>query len=262
MKKRIFLKHFFQSIVAGVAGLGNALYFLGNVLGQILRGKIRFSEVIKQIHEQGMQSVVVIALTSIASGVVLTLQGYVMLDRFGAKEKVAALVALSLVRELSPVFSALIFSGKAGARLTAELGAMNVNNQIVATKVMGVDPIEFLVVPRMLACFLVLPILVVMSEIIGIAGGYLVGVFEANIPGSFYISQTLQSIDYVDFFSCFIKTFFFAFLIGWTCCYQGFVTKGGSLGVGRYTTKAVALAYILVVVSNTILTKIILTFWG
>ena len=262
MKKRIFLKHFFQNTLEGIAGLGNALYFLGNVLGQILKGKIRFSEVIKQIYEQGMQSVVVIALTSIASGVVLALQGYVMLDRFGAKEKVAALVALSLVRELSPVFSALIFSGKAGARLTAELGAMNVNNQIAATKVMGVDPIEFLAVPRMLACFLVLPILVVMSEVIGITGGYLVGVFEANIPGSLYINQTLQSIDYVDFFSGFIKTFFFAILIGWTFCYQGFITKGGSLGVGRYTTKAVALAYILIVVSNTILTKIILTFWG
>ncbi|MDD3375008.1 MAG: ABC transporter permease [Candidatus Omnitrophica bacterium] len=262
MKILIFLKHFFQSALEGIAGLGNALYFLVSVLNRIVRGKIRFSEVIKQIYEQGMQSVVVIALTSIASGVVLALQGYVMLDRFGAKEKVAALVALSLVRELSPVFSALVFSGKAGARLTAELGAMNVNNQIVATKVMGVDPIEFLAVPRMLACFLVLPILVVMSEIIGITGGYLVGVFEANIPGSFYINQTLQSIDYVDFFSGFIKTFFFAILIGWICCYQGFVTKGGSLGVGRFTTKAVALAYILVVVSNTILTKIILTFWG
>ena len=262
MKKRFFLQHFLQSTIAGIAGLGNALYFLMSVLRQILKGKIRFSEVLKQVYEQGMQSVVVIALTSIASGVVLTLQGYVMLDRFGAKEKVAALVALSLVRELSPVFSALIFSGKAGARLTAELGAMNVNNQIAATKVMGVDPIEFLAVPRMLACFLVLPILVVMSEIIGITGGYLVGVFEANIPGSFYINQTLQSIDYVDFFSGFIKTFFFAVLIGWICCYQGFITKGGSLGVGRYTTKAVALAYILVVVSNTILTKIILTFWG
>ena len=174
----------------------------------------------------------------------------------------ASLVALSLVRELSPVFTSLIFSGKAGSRLTAELGAMSVNNQIVATKVMGVDPVEFLVVPRILGCFLVLPILVVFSEVIGIMGGYLIAVFEADIPGSYYINQTLLSLNYVDFFSGFIKTIFFSFLIGWICCYQGFHAKGGSLGVGQYTTKAVALAYIFVVVSNTILTKIILTFWG
>ena len=184
------------------------------------------------------------------------------MDRFGAKEKVASLVALSLVRELGPVFSALIFSGKAGARMTAELGTMSVNNQITATKVMGVDPVEFLAVPRIVACFFVLPILVVFSQIIGIMGGYVVGVFEANVPGPFYINQTLRSLGYVDFFSGFLKTFVFAILIGWACCYQGFMTKGGSLGVGKYTTKAVALSYILVVVSNTVLTKIILTFWG
>jgi len=257
-----FIGQFFRHTIEGLAGLGNALFFLGSVIKNIFKGKIRFGEVVKQINEQGMQSVVVIALTSFASGVVLALQGYVTMSRFGAKEKVASLVALSLVRELGPVFSALVFSGKAGARMTAELGAMNVNNQITATRAMGVDPIEFLVVPRMIGCFLVLPILVVFAEVIGIMGGYLVGVSEANMPGAFYINQTLRSLDYVDFFSGFIKTFFFAVLIGWVCCYQGFMTKGGSLGVGKYTTKAVALAYILVVVSNTILTKIILTFWG
>jgi phospholipid/cholesterol/gamma-HCH transport system permease protein len=139
---------------------------------------------------------------------------------------------------------------------------MSVNNQLAATKVMGVDPIEFLVVPRMIACFLVLPILVVVSEVVGIMGGYVIAVFEANIPGSYYIHQTLQSLNYVDFFSGLIKTLFFSVLIGWICCYQGYYAKGGSLGVGHYTTRAVALAYIFVVVSNMFLTKIILTFWG
>ena len=158
--------------------------------------------------------------------------------------------------------SSLIFSGKAGARIAAELGAMNVNDQILATRTLGVDPVEFLVVPRMVAGFFVLPILVVFSEIIGIAGGYFVGTGEANIPGSFYINRTIDTIGYVDFFSGFIKTLFFAILIGWICCYQGFSAKGGSLGVGKYTTKAVAFSYILIVLSNVVLTKIILTLWG
>lgn len=245
-----------------ICELGHALIFFSAVIKNIAQGKIRFAEVLRQVYEQGAQSLVVIALASLASGVVLALQGYVIMTRFGAKEQVATLVVLSLARELSPVFSALIFSGKAGARMTAELGAMNVNHQITATRVMGVDPIEFLVVPRMLACFVVLPILVVFSTVVGVAGGYVVGVTEGGVSGVFYIHQTLASLQYVDFFSGFIKTFFFAILISWACCYQGFVTKGGSLGVGQYTTKAVALAYILVVVSNAVLTKIILIFWG
>ena len=249
-------------IVSFIYGAGNALFFLGEVIRNTLQGHIRWGEVFKQIYEQGIQSVLIIALTSLASGAVLALQGYVMLNRFGAKEYVAQLVALSLVRELSPVFSSFIFSGKAGAKIAAELGSMNINNQITATRTMGVDPIEFLVVPRMLACCIVLPLLVVFSELVGIFGGYFIGITEANIPGSFYVAQTLKSIHYVDFFSGFIKTFFFAVLVGWVCCYQGFFARGGSLGVGQYTTRAVAFSYILVVLSNAVLTKIILTLWG
>ena len=245
-----------------ILGLGNAIFFLVEVVINVLRGKIRIGEVLKQIYEQGLQSIIIIALSSFASGAVLAMQGHVMLARFGAKEYVAQLVALSLVRELSPVFSSFIFSGKAGAKIAAELGAMNVNNQIVATRILGVDPIEFLIVPRMVACMIVLPMLVVFSELVGIAGGLFVGVFEANIPASFYITQTLKAINYVDFFSGFIKTFFFALLIGWVCCYQGYYSTGGSLGVGKYTTKAVAFSYIFVVLSNVVLTKIILTLWG
>lgn len=256
------MNHLVNYIIGFMVGLGNAVFFLGDVLKHIFLGKVRLSEVLKQIYEQGIQSVVIIALTSFATGMVLALQGYTMLDRFGAKEYVAQLVALSLVRELSPVFGSLIFSGKAGARMAAELGSMNVNDQILATRTLGVDPIEFLVVPRMVATFFVLPVLIVFSEIIGITGGYFVGMFEANIPGSFYINRTIQSIGFVDFYSGFIKTIFFAILIGWICCYQGFSTRGGSLGVGKFTTKAVAFSYILIVLSNAILTKIILTLWG
>lgn len=251
-----------RSCLEYVAGLGNAFFFLKDVLFHIVRGKIRWAEVLKEIYDQGVESVVIIAATSFATGAVLGLQGYVMLTRFGAKEYVAHLVALSLVRELSPVFGSFIFSGKAGARMAAELGTMSVNDQITATRTLGVDPIEYLVVPRMIACFFVLPGLVVLSELFGIFGGYVISVFDAGLPGVSYIQQTLRAINYVDFFSGFIKTLFFAVFISWICCYQGFFTKGGSLGVGKYTTRAVAFSYITVVISNTILTKIILNFWG
>ena len=253
---------FVRFVANGVAELGNAVHFLGEAILSVLRGRIRFSEVSRQIYEQGIGSVVIIALTSLASGAVLAIQGASTLSRFGAKEYIAQLVAWSLLREMSPVFTAIIFSAKAGARITAELGAMNVNDQILATRALGVDPIEYLIVPRMIACFLVLPILTVVSEVVGIAGGYFVGVYEAHIPSAFYINQTLRAIRYVDFFSGLIKVFFFAVIISWVCCYQGFVTKGGSLGVGKFTTNAVAYSIIFIILSNTVLTKIILVFWG
>ncbi len=242
--------------------IGDALFFFAEVWSYVIRGRIRMNEVLKQIHEQGIQSLMIIFLSSFATGVVLALQGYVMMARFGAKEYMAQLVALSLVRELSPVFSALIFSGKAGAGMTAELGTMGVNEQLQATRTMGVDPIEYLIVPRMLACIIVVPILAVFSEVVGIIGGYLIGVFQAGVASSFYINQTLKSIGYVDFFSGFIKVCFFSVLVGWICCYQGYITKGGSLGVGQYTTKAVAYSYIYVILSNAVLTKVILAVWG
>ena len=245
-----------------VASLGRGACFLGEALGCVFRGVVRWGEVFKQVFDQGVRSLLIVMLVSFASGAVLAMQGRVMMERFGAKEFIAQLVALSLVRELSPVFTALVFSGKSGAGMAAELGTMSVNSQIMATRTMGVDPVEFLVVPRLLATLIVLPILVVISELVGIFGGYVIGVHEANVPSIYYVNQTIQCLSFVDFFTGFVKVFFFAILIGWTCCYKGFFTSGGSLGVGRYTTEAVAMCYVGVIVSNTVLTKVILTFWG
>ncbi len=252
----------FQKLLQFLTSVGDAIYFLGSILKVIVRGRVRWPSVLTQMYEQGVQSIIIIILTSLASGMVLGLQGVVTLQRFGAKEFIARLVALSLVRELSPVFSSLIFSGKAGAGMTAELGTMNTQDQIQATRAMGVDPIELLVVPRFLACILVMPALIIISEIVGIGGGYLIAVNEGHLQGSFYLREVVKAVGFVDFFSGYVKAFFFSVTIAWVCCYQGFYTKGGAMGVGKYTTKAVAYSYILIIVSNAILTKIILTFWG
>lgn len=245
-----------------IIDLGKSVCLLGDVLKYIVRGRVRWNEVFKQVYEQGVGSLIIVMLVSLAAGAVLAMQGQVMMERFGAKEFIAQLVALSLVREMSPVFTALVFSGKAGAGMTAELATMSVNNQLQATRAMGVDPVEFLVVPRMLACFLVLPILVVVSGLVGILGGYVIAVTQAGIPSSYYYYQTIHAIGYSDFLCGFLKIFVFAFLIGWVCCFKGITTTGGSLGVGRFTTAAVALCYVVVIVSNTFVTKMILTFWG
>ncbi|MFZ5800872.1 MAG: MlaE family ABC transporter permease [Candidatus Omnitrophota bacterium] len=245
-----------------VLGVGNAVFFFFEVFGIVLRGKVRFRELIKQVYEQGVQSVGIVALTSLATGMVLALQGHVILVRFAAKEYVSHLVVLSLVRELSPVLSSIVFSGKSGARIAAELGSMKVNDQILATRTLGVDPVEYFAVPRVLACLIALPLLVVISEVIGVFGGFLISTIEGNLPGVTYWRHTIETVAFVDFFSGLIKTVFFSLLIGLVCCYQGFKTSGGSLGVGQYTTRAVALCYILVIISNFVLTKVILAVWG
>lgn len=256
------LKEIWDYLLSLVNGMGSAVLFFCQVLQRIFTGKVRFKELIVQIYEQGSQSVGIIVLISVATGMVLALQGYVVLARFGAKEYVAQLVSLTLVRELSPILGSIVFSGKAGARISAELGTMSVNDQILATRTLGVDPIEYLAVSRILACILVLPLLIVISEIVGVFGGFVMGVYSTKISAAYYLRRSIEAITFVDFFSGLIKTVCFSAIIGWICCYQGFATKGGSLGVGQYTTRAVAFCYISIIVANFILTKIILSVWG
>ncbi|MDP2940312.1 MAG: ABC transporter permease [Candidatus Omnitrophota bacterium] len=261
-KYKIIFKEIKAYLLSVITEVGSAVFFLYEVMERIFTGRVRFKELITQIYEQGSQSVGIIILISLSTGMVLALQGYVILNRFGAKEYVAQLVALSLIRELSPILSSIVFSGKAGARISAELGTMSVNDQILATRTLGVDPIEFLAVSRILACIIVLPLLIVISELVGVLGGFIMGVFSAKITASYYLRRSIEAIAFVDFFSGLIKTVCFSVIIGWVCCYQGFATKGGSLGVGRYTTKAVAYCYIFIILSNFVLTKIILSIWG
>ena len=257
-----FLIEIGDHFIGALRHIGQALYFILEVLSKFLRKGAKLSEVIKQVFAQGVQSIVIISLTSLATGMVLAIQSVVILSRFGAKEYTAQLIALSLVRELSPVLGSIIFAGKAGSKMAAEISSMSVNEQLLATKAMGVDPIRYFIIPRIAACVLVLPILIIISEVLGILGGFIIGVAEAQIPYAIYLNKTIASITMVDFLSGVIKTVFFAFIISVICCFEGYQAKGGSVGVGEHTTKAVALCCIYVICFNFILTKIILTFWG
>lgn len=249
-------------LIESLNQLGEAIFFVFEVISRLLKKGAKLSEVIKQIYAQGVQSIAIICLTSLTTGMVLVIQSVVILSRFGTKEYVAQLVSLSLVRELSPVLGSIIFAGKAGSKMAAEISAMKVSEQLLATRAMGVDPIEYFIVPRIVACVLVLPILIVISEVLGIFGGFVIGVWEAQIPYSIYFHKTIAVITLVDFLGGLIKTVFFAFIISVICCFEGLRAQGGSVGVGEHTTKAVALCCIYVICLNFILTKIILTFWG
>ncbi|MBM3248353.1 MAG: ABC transporter permease [Candidatus Omnitrophica bacterium] len=249
-------------LIESLQQLGKILFFISEILSKFLRNGTKLTEVMKQIYSQGVQSIGIIALTSLAMGMVLAIQSVVILSRFGAKEYVAQLVSLSLVRELSPVLGSIIFAGKAGSKMAAEISSMKVSEQLLATRAMGVDPVEYFIIPRIVACVIVLPILIVISEILGVFGGFIIGVWDANIPYGIYLHKTVIAITLVDFIGGMIKTLFFALIISIICCFEGYQAKGGSIGVGEYTTKSVALCCIYVISFNFILTKIILTFWG
>jgi phospholipid/cholesterol/gamma-HCH transport system permease protein len=241
---------------------GSIIYFSFDCFLVMVRRGIRLKDVAEQIYELGVNALGIVSITALATGMVLAVQSAVVLERFGATEYIANLLALSLVRELGPVLTSLVFIGKSGAKVSAEIGTMSVNEQILATRALGINPIDFFGISRILACVIVLPMLVFWCEVLGVFGGMLITVLQESIDPFSFLRQTLDSLKLVDFLGGLMKTVVFSFLIGIISCFKGFRTTGGSLGVGKYTTEAVALSSILVIVANFLLTKIIINLWG
>ncbi|MEW6008660.1 MAG: ABC transporter permease [Candidatus Omnitrophota bacterium] len=259
---KIFLERIGKRVIDFLQTSGQIIYFSFDCLRLIIRKGIRLEQIGEEVFELGVNAFGIISISALATGMVLAVQSAVVLVRFGATEYIAGLIALSLVRELGPVLASLIFIGKSGAKISAELGTMSVNEQLLATRALGIDPIGFFGVSRIIACVIALPLLVFWCEILGIFGGLLISTFQVGINPFFYMHQTIDSLKLIDFTGGMIKTVVFSILIGIICCFKGFNTRGGSLGVGKNTTQAVALSSILVIVSNFFLTKIIITFWG
>ena len=244
------------------AECGRILFLLGSVLRHLFSRAPRIKMIAEQIIEQGVQSVGVIMLTAVATGAVLAVQAGVTLARFGANAYIAQMVALSMVRELGPIIAAIVFTGKSGAKMTAELGSMAVNEQIKATRAMALDPVEFFVTSRFVACVMVLPLLEVIANFVGMIGGFIIAVTTIHIPAVTYYNQTIASLGMFDLWFGFIKSIVFAVIIALICCYKGLSTRGGATGVGRFTTDAVALCIISIITMNFLLTKILLVVLG
>ncbi|MBN1527060.1 MAG: ABC transporter permease, partial [Candidatus Omnitrophica bacterium] len=178
------------------------------------------------------------------------------MQRISAEMYIASLVALSLTRELGPVLTALIVAGRVGASITAELGTMKVTEQIDALESLATNPIRYLVVPRLVALIIMLPLLTIYSDIIGIFGGYIVGVFKLGILHSMYMKMTWEPLKYKDVFTGLIKSFFFAVIICIIACYEGMKAEGGAEGVGRATTSSVVMSFILIIASDCFFTAL------
>jgi phospholipid/cholesterol/gamma-HCH transport system permease protein len=211
-------------------------------------------QIFKQFVQIGFYSLPVVGMTAFFTGMVLALQSYTGFSRFQAEGAVATVVVLSMTRELGPVLAALMVTGRVGAAMAAEIGTMRVTEQIDALTTLSTNPFKYLVFPRLLAGLVTLPLLVIVADIIGVLGGYIVGVHKLDFNGANYIEQTLKFLEFQDVMSGLIKACVFGVIITLMGCYHGYRSGWGAEGVGRATTQAVVSASILILFANYALT--------
>jgi len=247
----------------GGKGVIDSLYFLGglsNLTGQTLYCMVtppfKRSRLFEQAKKAGLDSLGIVALVALFIGFIFALQTAYFMQRIGSELYIASLVALSIVRELGPVITALVVAGRVGAAITAELGSMQVTEQIDALEAFATNPIKYLVVPRFLALSVTLPLLVIYADVIGIFGSYLICVFKLGIPSSLYINTTFDALVRKDIYTGLFKSVIFGMVIALVSCYEGFNVQGGAEGVGKATTNAVVKTFIMIIAADCFFTAL------
>jgi len=246
-----------RGVLARLGGLGDFARFTGASLRVLFFRGLPVRETVRQFESIVVRSSAIVFITALFTGMVLALQTASALGRFGAKPYTGSFVGLAFVLELGPVLTAVVVAGRVGAGIAAELGSMTVSEQVDAIRALGADPIQKLVVPRVLAATFGLPMLALFSNLLGIAGGLLIAT-QSGIGASFYYQSVVGVVTVADFRNGLVKTVVFGALIALIACHQGLRTKGGTVGVGRATTQSVVIGSIAVFVSDFFLTKVIL----
>ena len=252
-----FLASIGRSTLALLASIGRLTIFAGATLSHIIRGPFYITELSQQLLRIGYFSLPVVGLTTLFTGGALALQIYAGGARFNAESVVPSIVAIGMVRELGPVLAGLMVAGRVASSIAAELGTMRVSEQIDALTTLSTNPMKYLVVPRVVAATLVLPLLVLVGNIIGVMGGYLVGVGRLGFNPATYIQNTVDFLTIGDVVSGLIKAAVFGFILGLMGCYHGYNSGRGAQGVGQATTNAVVSASILILSVNYLLTELL-----
>jgi len=234
--------------------LAQVVYWI--IIGPFKGKFVSRKHLFEQMTFSGVRSLAIVFFVAFFTGVVLAMQSAYQLQKMGATMYVASLVAVSLARELGPVLTALVVAGRVGAAITAELGSMKVTEQIEAMQTLAINPIRFLAVPRILALLIVLPCLTIFADLVGMFGGWVIGVFNLGLSSGLYIDKTLEFLELKDVYIGLFKSFVFAGLISLIGCYMGFSTKGGAEGVGNSTTVSVVTSFILIILSDCVVTGI------
>lgn len=250
-------EHLGKAVIETLQNWGRAWIFLWRTVKAMFSPPFRFYLFLVQMRSIGVNSSLVITLIAVFTGAVLAVQGEYTLAKFGATAFTGSAVALSLIRELGPVLTALMLIGRAGSAITAELGIMRITEQIDALKSMAVDPIKYLMAPRFLAGLIAMPLLCGWFICIGILGGYIVGVGLLGLSSGTFMSQMNAAVSWVDVYSGFIKAIVFGIIFGWVACYKGYYCGFGAVGVNKATTQSVVTASVAVLVVDYFLTSIL-----
>jgi phospholipid/cholesterol/gamma-HCH transport system permease protein len=251
----MFIRNLGALSLIGLRGTGRMGLFLAKTFFFAVTPPLKFLQLLKQIRFIGFQSALVIFLTGAFTGMVLGLQGFYTLNRFGSAALLGPMVALSLIKELGPVLTALMVAGRAGSAMTAEIGIMRITEQIEAIELMGLSPFRYLVVPKFLAGILALPLLTAIFDVVGIFGGYLIGVKLLGIGEGTYFGEMGNYIRMQDITQGIYKSLSFGVLITWVCCYKGYHAGFGAEGVSKATTQAVVLSSVMILFWDYILTS-------
>lgn len=241
----------------GLATVGDFSLFAARAARQAFTPPFEFRETTRQIYELGMRSAPLIAVSGLAVGVVLSMHTRASLERFGAESMIPAGLAMALIRETGPLTAGLLLSGRIGAGIGAELGAMRVTEQIDALEASAVDAFRYLVVTRVIACVLALPLLTTVMNFAGILGGFLAETIATGMTLELYFTRAFSMVELTDYVPATLKTMVFGFIIATVSSYLGFTTSSGTEGVGRASTRAVVLSSILIIVTNVLLVRLI-----
>ncbi|MCG8643661.1 MAG: MlaE family lipid ABC transporter permease subunit [Desulfobacterales bacterium] len=238
--------------------LGRTGIFLFISLSQAFIPPFRFQRLLKEIEFIGSKSFLIIFVTALFTGMVLGIQGYYSLSQFGAEAALGVMVALSIIRELGPVLCALMVTGRAGSAITAEIGIMKITDQFPALEMMAVDPMKYVISPKIIAGIICLPLLTAFFDLVGIAGGYLVGVKLLGVNEGAYIGKMVAAVTAADIYGGIIKSLCFGLLITWIATFMGFTAKATTEGVSKATTNTVVLTSVSILVVDYILTSLLL----
>jgi phospholipid/cholesterol/gamma-HCH transport system permease protein len=237
--------------------LGELAELISETTGSILRGRIRWNLTLWQILEVGYRSQLVVIITGAFTGAVLSAQIFFQFKSLGMESAIGPVVTLALLRELGPVLTGLMIAGRVGAAMSAEIGTMNVTQQIDALRALAVHPVDYLIVPRTLAMMISMPLLIAECAFFGIFAGYFTAVRFLGVSGSYYINNLLKFTNLEDLFMAVFKGVVFGILIVFISCHQGLNAKGGAVGVGRGTTEAVVISSLAILIINFFLTMLL-----
>jgi phospholipid/cholesterol/gamma-HCH transport system permease protein len=248
-------------LTAAVEWFGELGVFCARVAKAMFTMPFEWSEFVHQLDAAGAKSLPLAALAGAATGVVLSLQSRASLVRFGAKSMLPTMLVFSIIKEMGPIITGLVASGRIGAGIGAELGSMRVTEQIDAMEASAVNPYKFLAVTRILACIVVLPLLTLAADACGILMGWVANTLAEPISWQLFLNRGINGVDFSDFLPPTLKTAVFGLIIGTVSCFQGMRTKGGTAGVGRSSTSSVVLSSLFIILADVLLVRLILVFF-